>query len=223
MYGGDPSEQYGCSNQWVHVAELGTNPESLDQPGGDRRGSPDEQPVLGQDLGAAQATVARVAPAMHAAVRSVMGPSHPDIEDVVQQALIAFVQSLPRFRGECLPTTYALRIAIRAALGARKRSCRLQAPPPEDARDELDDRSPAEQMQAEKRRALVRQLLDELPVEQAEALTLHVVLDLSLKAVAEATGVPLNTVKSRLRLAKRALRQRIAANRLLADELEVRP
>jgi RNA polymerase sigma-70 factor (ECF subfamily) len=182
---------------------------------------------MGQDLRAAQATVARVAPAMHAAVRSVMGPSHPDVEDVVQQALIAFVQSLPRFRGECQPTTYALRIAIRAALGARKRShersCRLQASPPEDERDDLDDRSPVDEMQAENRRALVRQLLDELPAEQAETLTLHVILDLPLKAVAEATGVPLNTVKSRLRLAKHALRERIAADPPLADELEVGP
>jgi RNA polymerase sigma-70 factor (ECF subfamily) len=42
-----------------------------------------------------------------------------------------------------------------------------------------------------------------------------------MEEVAEATGVPLNTVRSRLRLAKEALRRRILEDPALAATLEV--
>ena len=74
---------------------------------------------------------------------------------------------------------------------------------------------------AARRRALVRRLLDELPEEQAEALALRVALGWSLKEIAETTGTPLNTVRSRMRLAKEALRRRIGNDPDLADELGV--
>jgi RNA polymerase sigma-70 factor (ECF subfamily) len=46
------------------------------------------------------------------------------------------------------------------------------------------------------------------------------VLGWSLEEVASATGVPVNTVRSRVRLAKEALRRRIEALPHLAVELE---
>ena len=46
-------------------------------------------------------------------------------------------------------------------------------------------------------------------------------LGYSLDEVATTTATPLNTVKSRLRLAKRALRRRIESDPLLVEELEV--
>ena len=42
----------------------------------------------------------------------------------------------------------------------------------------------------------------------------------SLAEMAEATGAPLNTVRSRLRLGKEALRRRIEGDPALAEELE---
>lgn len=177
------------------------------------------------DLQAAQTLVELVSPALARAVYSVMGPTHGEAEDVLQQALIAFVQALPAFRGESHPTTYATRIAVRAALATRRRD-----------RSELNKRTvfaelsevrgtepdtPSDELQATARRRLVRSLLDELPNEQAETLALHVVLGLSLKDVAAATDAPVNTVKSRLRLAKQALRKRIEAAPDMADELGV--
>jgi RNA polymerase sigma-70 factor (ECF subfamily) len=42
----------------------------------------------------------------------------------------------------------------------------------------------------------------------------------SLAELAEATGAPLNTVRSRLRLGKEALRRRIQGDPVLAEELE---
>jgi len=54
-------------------------------------------------------------------------------------------------------------------------------------------------------------------------LALRVMLGWSLEDVAQATGAPLNTVRSRVRLAKEALRRRIEADPSLADRLEVLP
>jgi RNA polymerase sigma-70 factor (ECF subfamily) len=64
-------------------------------------------------------------------------------------------------------------------------------------------------------------LLDELPEPQAEALVLRVAWGLSMQEVADATGAPLNTVRSRLRLAKEALARRLEDDPDLREELEV--
>jgi len=69
----------------------------------------------------------------------------------------------------------------------------------------------------------LRDLLIDLPEAQADALALRVMLGWSLEDVAQATGAPLNTVRSRVRLAKEALRRRIEADPSLADQLEVSP
>jgi DNA-directed RNA polymerase specialized sigma24 family protein len=48
---------------------------------------------------------------MLAAVRMVLGPSHPDAEDVAQEAIVGFIEALPRFRGDCTLAHFANRIA----------------------------------------------------------------------------------------------------------------
>ncbi len=70
----------------------------------------------------------------------------------------------------------------------------------------------------EQREAL-RQLLDELPPEQAEALAMHCVLGCTVEETAAATGVPINTVRGRLVTAKSALRKILAENSELSDLL----
>lgn len=176
--------------------------------------------------GDAQATsrlLKELLPRMVRTVHAVMSSSHPDVDDVVQQALIALIQALPAFRGECSPAHYASRIAVRTAVAARRRSRARQAR--NDASVDTEALAggggPGEQAAAERRRRLVRELLDELPEEQGEAMALRIALGWSLPEVAQATGAPLNTVRSRLRLAKEALRKRIEADPSLADELEV--
>ena len=63
----------------------------------------------------------------------------------------------------------------------------------------------------------------ELPDRAQTALALRVVLGLSLGEVAAATHVPLNTVRSRIRLAKEALMARIEADPALLELLEPTP
>lgn len=166
-----------------------------------------------------------LAPRMVRSVRALMGASHPDADDVVQQALIAFVQALGAFRGDCSPSHYASRIVARTAIAARKRA-RLRGQRHDDSRDvdafaELEVASASDTVAAERRKNIVRELLDQLPEAQAETVAMRFSLGLSLEEVAQATGVPLNTVRSRLRLAKEAIRGRIDQNPALLEELSL--
>ncbi len=167
-----------------------------------------------------------IGPRVGAVVRAVMGAVMADVDDVVQLALLGFVQALPAFRGECDPTGYACRIAARAAVAARRRARARHATTGVAIDDVLPpattDPSPHDDAARARRTQLLRELLETLPEEQAECLALRAVLGWSLEEVASASGVPINTVRSRVRLAKEALRRRIESDPMLSDELGVR-
>lgn len=163
-------------------------------------------------------------PRLYRVVRAVLGGTHPDVDDVLQQSLIGFVQALPAFRGECDPLGYATIIAVRTAVAARKRSHveqhrRGEQPDAESVAG--PGSSPGDEVAVQRRKNLLRELLADLPTEQGEALAMRVVLGWSLKEIADYGHVPLNTVRSRLRLAKEALRRKIEADINLLDALEV--
>ncbi|HHH27229.1 MAG TPA: RNA polymerase sigma factor [Polyangiaceae bacterium] len=171
------------------------------------------------DVVAIREVLEAVAPRVHAVARRVLGSGDADVEDVTQEALIALVRALPSFRGEGTVGAFAARIAVRTAVASRSRKRRrmerreaLQHEP----RPESPSLSPTS-----RRLRLLRDLLEELPAGQGETLALRVVLGCSLAEIAESTEVPLNTVRSRLRLAKEAMRRRIEADPALARALEI--
>jgi RNA polymerase sigma-70 factor (ECF subfamily) len=176
----------------------------------------------GGDARATRQLLTLVGPRLATVVRVALGPDHPDLDDALQQSLIAFVQALPSFRGECPPARFAARIGVRIAVAARRRA-RVQQIRHDDLVD--PDAIPATSevtastVMAKSRGVLVRELLGSLPEEQAESLALRVVLGWTLEEVAVAMGVPLNTVRSRVRLAKEALRRRIDADPALREML----
>jgi RNA polymerase sigma-70 factor (ECF subfamily) len=157
-------------------------------------------------------------------VRAVLGSSHPDVDDVAQQALIGFIQALPAFRGDCDPARYATTIAVRTAIGARRR-VRIEHARRDPGADADAVASPAmepgEEIASQRRKEVLRELLAELPPEQAEALAMRVVLGWSLEEIAGQSGAPLNTVRSRLRLAKESLRKTIESQPGLVELLGV--
>lgn len=171
------------------------------------------------DTLATKSLLRAVAPTVLRVVRLVLGPSHPDVEDATQHALIGFIQALPSFRGECEPGRFAARIAIRSATAARRRFHLAQS-----RRDDVDvDAISGAPAAASPRAEIVRALLAQIPEEQAEALAMRIVLGWSIEEIAASSRVPINTVRSRLRLAKQALRKRIEADPTLVEELEVQP
>jgi RNA polymerase sigma-70 factor (ECF subfamily) len=172
------------------------------------------------DLAATQEFLAYVWPTLSRVAAGVLGARHPDLDDAVQQSMIALVRALPAFRGECHPAGYASRITLRVALRVRRNVKRDTT-----RREALEQLSPGDEhvtvvnddAVGARRRELLRELLEDLPEEQAEALALRVVMGWSLEEVARASGAPINTVRSRVRLAKEALRQRIEALPGLAE------
>ncbi len=191
----------------------------------DVRGDPsDTDPLAGLARRAAagepEATrglLGAVAPHVLRVVRQILGRDHPDQEDLVQEALLGALQSLPRFRGDCSTLHFVQRVGLLTALNARRRfQLREQlAPRAVDADTEaLPDReaSPAEALDASRRRALFTALLDDLPAAQADALALHCVLGCTVAETAALAGVPLNTARGRIVTAKAALRERLAVD-----------
>lgn len=150
-----------------------------------------------------------------------------DVDDALQDSLLAFTNALPAYRAETNLRRYALRIGIRTALASRRQERQrsglldghmlasepLAAPPS----------SPSDESVALRQRTAFRALLDRLPEAQAEALALRVVFEYSLDEVAQVTGAPINTVRSRIRIGLEALRARIEADDALKQLFEVTP
>jgi RNA polymerase sigma factor (sigma-70 family) len=165
-----------------------------------------------------------LAPRLSRIVRAVLGAHHPDVDDAFQQSLIGLVQALPAFRGDCEPMGYATIIAVRTALAMRKRSRVEQSRREDDVEtDTMPEQrlSQSEEMAANRRKEVMRELLDDLPSEQSEALAMRIVLGWSIKEIATHSNAPLNTVRSRLRLAKEALKSKIEADADLVATLEM--
>ena len=155
-------------------------------------------------------------------VRRVLGGGNPDVEDVTQEAAMEVVRGLAGFRGGCS----VLHFGSRVALPARRREAARKRALPEPPQALDDDRVPSDaagpEAEAGRRAmaALVRALCEELPPLQAEALALHVVLGFTVHEIATTSGVPLETVRSRLRLAKAALLARALAQPGLRELVE---
>ncbi len=177
------------------------------------------------DSDAQRTLLATLSPSLLRAVRGVLGGVHPDVEDVLQEAMAAVHRSLPTFRGQCHVAHFASRVAVQTALSARRharyRERHTPIVSPEEVADiACDGRSPADARLAAERLHAFRLLLEELPVPQAEALVLHFVLGYSIGETAAAQRVPLNTARSRLRTALARLRDRVQGDASLRAVLE---
>ncbi|HXU05953.1 MAG TPA: RNA polymerase sigma factor [Polyangia bacterium] len=180
-----------------------------------------------RDRDAMRRLIVAVGPSMLRVIRTLVGPQIADAEDVLQDASEALLTAIGSFRGQCTVRHFACRVAVYSALAWRRRFTFRADRITDDAAIEewpaKGNLSPAELVIAARRREALELLLDELPPPQAEAFILHCALDFSLDEIAAAVGRPLETVRSRLRLAKRALRDRIGGDAELAEILEMRP
>ena len=180
------------------------------------------------DADAAATLVGALCGGMLRIVRKVLGRRHPDVDDVTQDAVVALLTALMTFRGECSVEHYANRVALLTALAARRRArTRARTVEPETesfeeiaAAEAGDHASPLATAVAARRRLLVRQLLDELPDTIAEALASHFILGYTVDEIAASSSVPANTVWSRLRLGKQALRRKLERDAALVEMLK---
>jgi RNA polymerase sigma-70 factor (ECF subfamily) len=186
--------------------------------GGGRAAQPDGLADLaaaaaGGDRRAVRTFLLTVTPHLLRVVRRVLGAHHPDLDDVTQESALAVMEALPKHRGECTVLHFACRIAVLTAMSSRRRQAAQKRSSPDATVDaQLVPSSlpgPDAELIAQSRAQTVRELLDALPIEQAEVLAMHCVLGYTVREIAGTVRAPVETIRSRLRLAKQSLRERI--------------
>jgi RNA polymerase sigma-70 factor (ECF subfamily) len=141
-----------------------------------------------------------------------------DSQDALQDTFVSAYRALPRFRQDARFSTWIYRIATNAALmKARARRTNLVSldHPNEDSEVgavwDLPDWSatPDEEILSDETRRVMEDAIQALPPEQRAAFVLHDVQDLSSAETAEAMGITVSAVNSRLHRARVFLRDRI--------------
>lgn len=168
-----------------------------------------------------------IGPHLLRVVRQVLGPTSPDIDDVAQECAYQVMDALPRFRGDSTVLHFVCRVAVLTAMNARRQAAAQKRPSERDDSmlvEELSGGSPGPEasLAAAMSARAVRDLLTTLPSPQAEALALHTILGYSVAEIASDTGVAIETVRSRLRLAKKAAREELMKNPRIRELLEDR-
>jgi RNA polymerase sigma-70 factor, ECF subfamily len=154
----------------------------------------------------------------HAALRIADTPE--DAYDVVQDAFLNAYQSLASFKGDAEFFTWLYRIAFNAAISQKRKkkaTASLDAgrngKPIAEPIDDSHGIVPGETMEQGEEEAKLHAAIRKLSVEHRAVLVMKDIDGLKYEEIAEATGVPIGTVRSRLHRARLDLR-----NLLEADE-----
>ena len=139
---------------------------------------------------------------MYTLAARVLG-SREDAADAVQDALVRAWLALPKFRGDARFSTWLYRIVVNAAhdVRAKRREVTLEEPPdPVDQRDRFAEQELSSDLQ---------RALDQLDENYRVAVVLYDVLGCSYAEIAEMTGAPEGTVKSRIFRGRTELAERL--------------
>ena len=185
---------------------------------GDSAGAPNDASLLRRmaegDEQALGLFYDRWQPLVHGVVLRILR-QRDDVEDVVEDAFWQAWRQAGRYEtGRGSVQTWLLTIARSRALDKVRSLKRLREEPIEGESGELvvhlaADGDPSMDTEAAERRSIVISALADLPAEQREALELGYFAGLSQTEIAERTGQPLGTIKTRMRLAMQKLRGRL--------------
>lgn len=113
--------------------------------------------------------------------------------------------------------SYAISIALKLWKNRRRKWLRRLRLVPQESLEDLAEQgiqpagepSPEEQFQRKTQILLVRRLVGELPEKYRLPIQLYYSADLPVSAIADILGLPENTVKSRLRRARKTIREKL--------------
>ncbi|MCB9591045.1 MAG: RNA polymerase sigma factor [Polyangiaceae bacterium] len=131
-----------------------------------------------------------------------LGAEAHALDDVVQEVFLVAYRKLPEFLGRSSLKTWLFGITLRVVRAQRRRAASRAAEPLPDGL--ADDVRPGPGRSFEQRQALelLHRLLDRLDDPKREVFVLAELEEFSAPEIAEALGVNLNTVYSRLRAAR---------------------
>lgn len=130
-----------------------------------------------------------------------------EAEDLAQEAFLRVYLSLASYDPTYRFSTWLFRIATNLALNrlrAERRWVSLESlaevpdEPPRQLPDERDDLWPERQAERSDLSRRIQECLEELPPAYRIVVVLRHIADLSYEEIANSTGLPLNTVRSRL-------------------------
>ncbi|MBR6786459.1 MAG: sigma-70 family RNA polymerase sigma factor [Clostridia bacterium] len=149
-----------------------------------------------------------------------------DALDCAQEAMLNAYRAFDRFQGDNQGKSWFLCIAHHVCIDSlRKRrniisldTLREEGFDPADAKQ----LSPYARLEQKERMALLQQAVQELPEEQKSVVELRDFQDLSYDEIGEVLGIPLGTVKSRLKRAREKIKQILCEKSELFSEKTVK-
>lgn len=137
-----------------------------------------------------------------AALRVVRNPAIA--EEVAQDTFLRAFRALEGFRGDAQVRSWLYRIATNLAKNA---VTRRREYPTDEHLDQPVYANPSARLEARAMAADLRRAIDQLPDKLREPLVLREYQELSYEEISEQLGLPLNTVRTRILRARRALRE----------------
>ncbi len=143
-------------------------------------------------------------------------------EDIVQEAFVRVVQNATEFKHEARFTTWIYTITRNLCIDHLRKRALRKHPSLDESRGEDGDGPTLGEQTADPKASVEReatgselkerivQAVDTLPDEQREVFLMREVANLPFKEIAEITGVPENTVKSRMRYALERLQEALS-------------
>lgn len=140
--------------------------------------------------------------------------SDEDARDVCQETFLAAFRNLRSFRGEAKFSSWLYRIALNACHSRQRQQPTEQVSLEEQAETRgFDPPDPASAMDARlfqaERAQLVRRALAALPADMRQVIVMKEYEGLKFHEIADALGIPVSTVKTRLYAGLNMLRRRL--------------
>ncbi len=145
-------------------------------------------------------------PAVLSRLRRMFGV-HADIDDTFQQVMLEVVRGLPGFAGRSEVSTWIHRITLNVAYQRMRRHYRTPGSVALDSENEPpnNDEDALARLERAETARLLHTCLEALPPKKRVAVVLHDIEGLTLQAICEHIGVPLQTVASQLKAGRAEL------------------
>ena len=175
-----------------------------------RADEPPAAPAEGLSGAALERALTELVPAIRRWCWRILGP-RSDFDDAVQDSLVELARALPRFEGRSLVTTFAYPVVTRTAyryLAQRREQAAESSVLEAVASDDDPEQRAAGRQQLER----LHRVLDRIPDRQRVAFVLCAVERLPHAEAAAIEDVSVETLRARLKRAKRELARRLRAD-----------